>query len=129
MTIDSKHFTINEVLELQSLFRGSDTQKTNAVEHPVGKYVICRSVNEGVNAGFLVAADGTGCHLKDARRLKTHMPVEGAWYESVALTGLNYNESVVSAPAPEKFIIENYSLTVCTEEAAKSIQRMSSYVP
>lgn len=129
MTIDNKHFTISEVLELQGVFGGVNTQKTNAVEHAIGKYVICRSVNEGVNAGFLVAADGTGCHLKDARRLKTHMPVEGAWYESVALTGLNYNESVVSATAPEKFIIENYSLTVCTEEAAKSIQGMPSYVP
>lgn len=129
MATNIEDLTISQLRELQGLFGGESAQKANAIEHAIGKYVICRSVNEGVNAGFLVAADGTGCHLKDARRLKTHMPEEGAWYESVALTGLKYDESVVSAPAPEKFIIEDYSLTVCTAEAAKSIQGMPNYKP
>lgn len=127
MNIDIEELTIKQVRELQGLFVGANTQESNAINHAIGKYVICRSRNEGVNAGFLIAADSTGCHLEHARRLRTHKPVEGSWYEGVALTGLDAANSTVSAAAPEKFIIEAYSLTVCTSEAAKSIQSVKSH--
>lgn len=129
MTINIEDLTIKQARELKGFFTDNKAEQSGSLQHAIGKYVICRSRNEGVNAGFLIAADSTGCHLKDARRLKTHKPKQGAWYESVALTGLDYKESVSSAAAPEKFIIEDYSLTVCTDDAAKSIQDMPSYAP
>ena len=127
MTINIEDLTIKQARELQEFFALNKDEQSGMLQDAIGKYVICRSQNEGVNAGFLIAADSTGCNLIEVRRLKTHMPAKGSWYESVALTGLNYKESVVSAPAPEKFIIEDYSLTVCTDEAAQSIQDMPSY--
>ena len=127
MNIDIEELTIKQVRELQGLFVGANTQKTNAIEQAIGKYVICRSRNEGVNAGILIAADDTGCHLKNVRRLRTHKPVKGAWYEGVALTGLDYANSTISAAAPEKYIIEDYSLTVCTSNAAESIKGAPDY--
>ena len=129
MTINIEDLTIKQARELQEFFTLNKDEQSGMLQDAIGKYVICRSRNEGVNAGFLIAADSTGCNLIEVRRLKTHKPKNGAWYESVALTGLDYKESVVSAPAPEKFIIEDYSLTVCTNDAAKSIQDMPSYEP
>jgi len=126
--IDIENLTIGQVRELQALIGGNSAPKAeNTLPYPIGKYVICRSSNEGVNAGILLAADETGCQLKDARRLRTHKPVIGAWYEGVSLTGLDYEESTTSAAAPEKFIIEDYSLTVCTDAAAESIKNAPAY--
>jgi len=88
----------------------------------IGKYVICRSRNEGINAGYLVDADETGCRLSEARRLWHHKPKENAsWYEGVALYGLD-EDSKISAKVAEKIIIEDYSLTLCTPESKKSIE-------
>lgn len=88
----------------------------------IGKYVICRSRNEGINAGKVLMADDTGVILEDARRLYYHKPAskELSWYEGVALDGLS-SDSKVGAPV-EKIIVEDYSLTVCTKESEKSIR-------
>jgi hypothetical protein len=93
----------------------------------IGEYVICRSRNEGINAGYLVDADETGCVLSEARRLWSHEPQKNAsWYEGVALYGLSDN-SKISVKAPEKTIIEDYSLTLCTPEARKSIEGFKAH--
>ena len=87
-----------------------------------GKYVICRSRSEGVNAGEVIAADATGVILKDARRLYYHKPVDKnmSWYEGVAMTGLS--EDSLVGPAVEKIIVEDYSLTLCSPIAMQSIK-------
>jgi hypothetical protein len=93
-----------------------------------GKYVIVRSRNEGINAGVVKAADETGIVLTDARRIWYHKPKDRttSWYEGVAMTGLS-DDSKISVAVEEKAIIEDYSITVCTKSAAKSIQNHKAH--
>lgn len=88
----------------------------------IGKNVIVRSRNEGINAGTVVLADDTGVELKNCRRIWYHKPKDKAlsWYEGVAVTGLSA-DSKVSGTVLKKIIIEDYSMTECTDEAFKSI--------
>ena len=92
----------------------------------IGKKVIVRSSNEGINSGIVVDADETGIILKDARRLWYHKPenVELAFYEGVALSGLDAS-SKVSATVKEKGIIEDYSWTEVSDEAFASIMAIT----
>lgn len=91
----------------------------------IGKYVICRSRVEGLNAGFVVNCDETGVILSEARRLWYHGPQKGAWYEAIALYGLS-KDSKISEPAT-KLISEDYSLTIVNDAAKESILSVSSY--
>lgn len=121
MNIDE--LTLGQLKEIKSMCGVSQTQsQTNLYQRYAGKYVICRSRNEGVNAGVVVEADETGVILKDARRLYYHKPINKnlSWYEGVALSGLASESK--TGPAVEKIIVEDYSLTVCTAEAEKSIR-------
>ena len=94
----------------------------------IGKYVICRSRNEGINAGFLKAADESGCILTQVRRLWYHKPAtkEKAWYEGVSEVGLS-EDSRISCIKDWKLISEDYSLTSVTERAQKSIMGASEH--
>lgn len=89
----------------------------------IGKYAIIRSRNEGINAGLIVAADHTGVIIENARRIWYHKPADKSesWYEGVANTGLS-SDSKVSGAVAQKAIIEDYSVTVCTDVARKSIE-------
>lgn len=99
----------------------------NCIEKLIGEYVIVRTLNEGVNAGYLVAADDTGCVVREARRLHYHGPKDKrlAWYEGVSQSGLADN-CVVSCKTL-KIIVEDYSLTVCTDQARKSIEEFKTH--
>jgi hypothetical protein len=113
--------TIGQVKEISELFGGQADKKSTMLSSYIGKYVICRSRNEGVNAGFVKDIDETGVILEDARRLYYHKPAnkEVSWYEGVAKHGIS-NDSKVGTAA-EKCIIEDYSLTVCTDLAKNSL--------
>lgn len=99
-------------------FTGEDT----IASRMIGKKVIVRSRNEGINAGVVVLADETGVELKDARRLWFHKPksTDVAWFEGISQTGLS-DDSEVSCSVSRKVIIEDYSMTECTKEAFESI--------
>lgn len=88
----------------------------------IGKNVIVRSRNEGINAGTVVLADDTGVELKNCRRIWYHRPKEKSlsWYEGVSVSGLS-DDSKVSGTVSQKIIIEDYSMIECTDEAFKSI--------
>ena len=88
----------------------------------VGRFVICRSRNEGINAGTVVEMDNTGVVLSGVRRIWYHKPkdVNTSWYEGVALSGLS-DDSKVSCTSEMKVIIEDYSLTACSDVARDSI--------
>ena len=94
-----------------------------------GKKVLVRSRNEGINAGVVVLADETGVELKDCRRLYYHRPKKEtlSWYEGVAMSGLN-EDSKVSGTVNRKVILEDYSMTECTEDAFKSIMELKPNV-
>lgn len=124
MTECTDNLTLGELRELMALFQQPHTEKTKGdlFGRYIGKYVICRSRNEGVNAGKVVAADETGVILEDARRLFYHKPANKnmSWYEGVAHEGLSEDSKI--SGAVEKIIVEDYSLTVCTEVAENSIR-------
>lgn len=112
--------TIGEFKELSQLFNGK--KDSNLTDHLIGKYVIVRSYNEGVNAGYVKAADSTGIVLTECRRIWRVISKDKsqAWYEGVANSGLDDN-SKCSSIVDEKAIIERYSVTICKEPAIKSI--------
>jgi len=126
---------VKDLLEVLTALNGIQSTGAKKMESgdsilssAIGKYVIVRSRNEGINAGILKAADDTGCVLSEARRIWYHRPKnkKTAWYEGVADSGL-HSDSKISCPVEEKYIIEDYSITVCTEDAASSIKKAKSH--
>lgn len=122
--------TLGQIKELQSLFNSgvTSTNKPAISDHMIGKYVIVRTRNDGVNCGYLVAADETGVVIKDARRIWYHKPKDNkqCWYEGVANTGVS-DDSKLSASVAEKIIIEDYCLTLCSDEGANSLKMAKNY--
>lgn len=92
----------------------------------IGKNVIVRSRNEGINAGTVELADDTGVILVNARRIWYHKPKDSklSWYEGVAVSGIDSN-SKVSGTVNRKVIIEDYSMTECDNDAFKSIMGLT----
>ena len=124
MTIDINDLTIRQAQEVASRFAEKNTTPQNSIYSDViGKYVICRSRNEGVNAGYVVAADDTGVVLRSARRIWYHKPADNSlsWYEGVAVSGVSA-DSKLSCAVRQKIICEDYSLTVCDEKDRESIE-------
>lgn len=127
--------TLAEHLELCSLFgRPSGVENPNEIMAPsitgsvVGKYVIVRSRNEGLNAGTVIMADDTGIVLDGARRLWYHRPAvkTESWYEGVCNHGVS-KDTKLSSEVARKIIIEDYSVTVCSEKAELSIKSAVSH--
>lgn len=112
---------LDDLLKLISILDGSQ-QSSKLGSSFVGKYVIVRSRNEGINAGKVLELDETGVILEDARRLYYHKPADRSlsWYEGVALEGLSSDSKIGAAVT--KLIIEDYSLTVCSSKAESSIR-------
>jgi len=112
--------SIQEKTEIVN-FTGEETVATRAI----GKKVIVRSCNEGINAGIVVLADESGVELKNCRRLKYHAPKDKklSWYEGIAQSGIS-SDSIVSGTTDKKIIIEKYSMTFLTDEAFKSIMEL-----
>ena len=130
--IDINKLTIGEARELAHLLSPMvnpqvRTEESIFLSEQVGKYAIVRTRNEGINAGKIKKLDHTGVILEDARRIYYHKPKDNtmAWYEGVAMSGLS-NDSKVSPVVNEKVIIEDYSLTICTNEAEESIRNHPS---
>ena len=119
ITINGIEYIIKDCVAINPVeFTGEESVATRMI----GKKVIVRSRNEGINAGIVVIADETGVELKECRRIWYHKPKDKAlsWYEGVAETGLS-DDSKVSGTVKRKVIIEDYSMTECTDKAFKSI--------
>ena len=101
------------------------TGEESVASRMIGKFVIVRTRNEGINAGTVVIADETGVELRNCRRIYYHRPKDTSlsWYEGVAVSGLA-SASKVSGTVESKVIIEDYSMTLCCIEAEKSIMEM-----
>ena len=113
MNIDN--LTIKDAREIAAIFQAQGSKAM--LQKYVGKYVICRSYNEGVNAGYVKELDDTGVVLTNVRRLWKHYPKNNdlCWYEGVSVSGLS-ESSEISSTADEKVIMEKYSLTICSKE-------------
>ncbi len=125
--IDINSLTIGQVRELLKLLETGTEPEIDAHRWK-GKYVLVRSRNEGVNAGYVVDLGRGFIELKNARRLWYHKPAKAhqSWYEGVALYGLS-SDSRISVQVDPKLIVEDYSATLCTQEAKDSILAMKSY--
>ena len=101
------------------------TGKETLASRMIGKNVLVRSRNEGINAGVVVLADETGVELKNARRIWYHKPIDKSlsWYEGIAISGLD-SSSKVSGTVFRKVIIEDYSMTECNGKAFKTIMEI-----
>lgn len=112
--------TLNELI--QAISQKEKKDDSNFLSGYIGKYVICRTRNEGINAGKVKAINSTGVVLEDSKRIWYHKPSDQklSWYEGVAISGLS-DDSRVSASC-DKVIVEDYSLTICTSEAELSIR-------
>ena len=91
----------------------------------IGKNVIVRSRNEGINIGTVVVADETGVVIENARRIWYHKPKDKSlsWYEGVAVSGLS-DDSKISGTVKQKVIIENYSMVLVEKEAYNQIMEL-----
>ena len=120
--VNIEDLTLGQLREVSKLTGLNCSKSTTVASSCVGKYVIVRSRNEGINAGFVKAADKSGIILSEARRIWYHKPKDKktSWYEGVTISGLS-DDSKISAPVEEKGIIEGYSFTVCSDDAKKSI--------
>lgn len=118
--------TLRQIREIQAL--SSPENAGNITSSAIGKYVIVRTRNEGLNAGYLVKADSTGCVISQARRIWYHRPKDRktAWFEGVAKSGLS-DDSKISCAVDQKYIIEDYSLTLCSKDAEESIKKHPSH--
>ena len=129
--LELDQLTVGEVKQLISLFGNgqglSQPKESTILNDVIGKYVICRTRNEGINCGKVLQADDTGVVLECARRIYYHKPKDSSvsWYEGVATTGL-HSDSKISGETPKKYIIEDYSLTLCTDVAEKSLRNHES---
>lgn len=97
--------------------------RTKITQSAIGKWAIIRSRNEGINFGLVAEADETGIVLKDARRLwRPISPVgQPSWYEGVAKVGLQDNGKI-STVVDTKIILEDYSITLCSQQAIDNIR-------
>lgn len=122
-TMNIDNLTFGEVKMIQSLFSQPTKDDSSILASAIGKYVIVRSSNEGINCGKVLQADHTGVVLEDARRIYYHKPKDRstAWYEGVAKSGLS-SDSKISCVTDIKYIVEKYSLTLCTKEAEQSLR-------
>lgn len=110
-------------MEIDKLTIGKVKEINGVFADYIGKYVIVRSRNEGVNAGRVRRAGIGFVELADARRLWYHKPKKKAasWYEGVSIYGLS-DDSKISNTVDLKLIVEDYSITNCSEEAESSIR-------
>lgn len=122
MMIDDVKYVRVDSIETKTIeYTGEETIASTMI----GEKVIVRSRNEGINAGIVELADETGVVLINCRRIWYHKPKDKnlSWYEGVAETGLS-DTSKVSGTVSKKVIIEDYSMTKCTEKAFKSIMEL-----
>ena len=92
-------------------------------------FVIVRSSNSGVHAGFLVSQQGDTVVLKDARRLwrwvVAKMTGELATLSEVAVHGLNTNDSRsrISIVVPEITVLGVCEIIPASDKAKETIQK------
>jgi hypothetical protein len=119
--------TLKQLKDVATLFNNKD-KSNDILQQYVGRYVIVRTRNEGVLCGVVKNLDNTAIILKETRRLFYHEPKDKStsWYEGVSQSGLSEN-SKISCCVEEKAIIEDYSITLCTIEAEKSLRTHKSH--
>jgi hypothetical protein len=120
--MDINDLTIGQAKELVKFFSAQGHDEPLLTRY-VGQRVIVRSINEGLNFGKVVGICRGFIVLEDARRIWRPVTKNGepSWYEGVANVGLDRDRGKISISVQQKVIVEDYSITLCTERAAKSL--------
>jgi len=117
--------TIIKLLSTDDSISTQDADPTMAFyQSMVGKYVIVRDRNEGINFGKLHTVCKDGVILEDAQRIFRIVSNDKklSWYEGVAKSGLCPENSKISGKVEKKLIIaENFSITLVSESASEQI--------
>lgn len=93
----------------------------------IGKYVVVRTREAGVHAGFLKSRQDRICELTESRRLwYWKVANNGAFLSGVATEGLDHKQSKVGAPI-DILLTENCEIIACSEKAAQSIAQAPVY--
>ena len=122
MNIDE--LTLGQIKQLQSLF--NPTAKPEMPSPFTGRYCIARTRNAGVIFGKVIASGDRYLHMIEARRLWRIISEDKtqSWYEGVCSSGLDISSKVSSEI--ERFINEEYELSICTDVAIKSIKEFKT---
>lgn len=92
-------------------------------------YVIIRSANSGVHAGYLISLDGDSVELKDSRRLwcwvAAKMTGQLASLSEVAVYGINSadSRSRIAATVPQVLVLGVCEILWASQTAQQSIER------
>lgn len=123
LVIDGIEYTRSDSILIDKIEESSGIYK-----YAIGKHVLVRSSNEGINLGKVVAAEEGAVFLVNVRRIWYHAPKDKtlSWYEGVSVSGIT-DDSKVSCTASYKLIVERYSLTFCSDEAVKSIMEKTPH--
>ena len=130
MSVDINSLTIGEAKTIaQSIGFQPQTginQDLTEDNGMIGKYVIVRCRDAGVHAGYLESHHGRDCILLESRRLWYWQPKKGAFLSGVAVHGLD-DSSKIGAVLQRIHLTENCEIIMCSDIAAKSIQRQVSH--
>ncbi|MGB1214939.1 MAG: DUF6948 domain-containing protein [Pikeienuella sp.] len=94
----------------------------------VGKYVIVRSRDSGVHAGFLARHQGCHISLTDSRRLWYWKAAKEHTLSAVSLFGLSGGSKISSAVGRIE-ILDACEIIPCTPTSQDSIQGITSHDP
>jgi len=110
------------IVKLVEMLLGDSPKTEDKTKPAIGRYVIVRSRNEGVNFGKVVDYDDRSIHIVEAQRLHSFAPDDkcDAWYEGVANSGISSSSDI--SMESEKIIVEDYSTTFCSQRCVESIK-------
>ena len=121
--MNSKIEQIKEVLELMSVLNGEENKSENSLPENsmVGEYVIVRSRDAGVHAGYLEGYEGREIRLTKSRRLWRWWCKESISLSAVAVSGLKHDDSKVAPEVGRQTILDACEIILCDGDGKNSI--------
>jgi hypothetical protein len=124
MNIDD--LTLKQIKEIGSLINSQNSSDTSSgLNSMIGKKVIIRTYNAGVWFGELSQKDGNEVILKNARRMWRWCAKEGISLSSVAVHGVNKDNSKITESV-EMVWLEAIEIIPCTDTAILNIESVQN---
>ena len=120
MSIDSNSLTIGQAKELATLFGGAQPQQPG-LNNMIGKKCVVRTYSAGVWFGEVAEKSGNEVIVKNARRMWKWWAEEGISLSSVALHGVQHDQSKLVESVPAVWL-EAIELMPASDKAIASIE-------
>lgn len=117
--------TIGQAKELAKQFGGAESEPASEL---IGTYVIVRSRDSGVHAGYLKSRHGRVAVLRGSRRLWFWVAAKEHTLSAVALYGLGEKSKIASEVSVIE-ILDACEIITVSDAARVSIQGVKSHVP